>query len=81
MVFDGLCDREVPLQGEDDRHEDGGQDGDGLELVAEVGEGVGVPVAEGTHVLANACAEKREILNCQKNNLLIQSLINTDVAA
>ena len=34
VVLYGLCDREVSLQGEDDRHEDGGQDGDALDLVA-----------------------------------------------
>ena len=34
MVRDGFGDGEVPLQGEDNRHEDGGEDGNALNLIA-----------------------------------------------
>ena len=54
VVFNGLGDSKVSLQCQYNGHEDGGEDGDGLQLVAEVGEHVGVPVAKWSHILTNA---------------------------
>ena len=71
VVLYGLRYGQVPFQSEDHCHEDGGQDRDGLDLVAEVGERVHVPVAERPDVLAhrwkrNVCSLRLATLKLEK---------------